>query len=224
MSDMRKEGYTTALWDMDGTLFNTRSGIVRGLNETMDEMGRPRFTDEQMDTMIGPPMQISFARLLGVDAETAGRFAEVFREKYAGNGYVFDCQLYDGIIEAMEQLRSMGVRNCIATLKRDVTARMIVQKFGLERYVDSMHGSDEKDELTKADIIRMCCRDAGEEDVGRAVMIGDTIYDAEGAKKAGCAFLAVSYGFGFRTVRDLEGYENIGIASSPGEIAGFFRT
>ena len=43
--------------------------------------------------------------------------------------------------------------------------------------------------------------------------IGDTIHDAMGAVQAGIPFIAVTYGFGFNTEKDVERYPHIGIAN-----------
>lgn len=55
------------------------------------------------------------------------------------------------------------------------------------------------------------------------VMVGDTIGDAKGARKAGIAFLPVSYGFGDFDGMDLTEYHCAGIASSPADIGTYIR-
>ena len=49
--------------------------------------------------------------------------------------------------------------------------------------------------------------------VSRAVMIGDTKYDLEGAREAGAAFLGAAYGYG--TAAELAGEGSLGTAASP---------
>ena len=53
-------------------------------------------------------------------------------------------------------------------------------------------------------------------------MIGDSDNDAIGADSLGIPFLAVNYGFDFRTKADVDKYPNIGMAQSPAEILKFF--
>ena len=52
-----------------------------------------------------------------------------------------------------------------------------------------------------------------------SALVGDTDNDAKGAVKADTPFIAVTYGFGFRTEADLAGYPHIGIAKTPLEVA-----
>ncbi|HCM92758.1 MAG TPA: phosphoglycolate phosphatase, partial [Lachnospiraceae bacterium] len=54
------------------------------------------------------------------------------------------------------------------------------------------------------------------------VLIGDTDNDAKGAMKAGIPFIAVTYGFGFKSKDDLKDYPHIGIASTPMEVIHWF--
>lgn len=42
-------------------------------------------------------------------------------------------------------------------------------------------------------------------------MIGDTEFDAIGAEKVGIDFIAVTYGFGFKTREDVARYKSVGI-------------
>ena len=50
-----------------------------------------------------------------------------------------------------------------------------------------------------------------------AVLIGDSIYDADGAAAAGIDFIAVTYGFGFRSDEKIPA-EHIAVVDKPDEI------
>ena len=80
-----------------------------------------------------------------------------------------------------------------------------------------MHGADNNNVLKKEDIVRMCQEEMGA--TGKnSVLIGDTDNDAKGAIKAGSQFIAVTYGFGFKSEADVAAYPYIGIANTPIEI------
>ena len=49
-------------------------------------------------------------------------------------------------------------------------------------------------------------------------MVGDSDNDAIAASRLGMRFLGVTYGFGFKGQKDMEGYRPLGCALSPGEI------
>ena len=52
-----------------------------------------------------------------------------------------------------------------------------------------------------------------------SVLIGDTDNDAKGAVKAHTPFIAVTYGFGFKTAEDVRVYPHIGVANTPMDVA-----
>lgn len=54
----------------------------------------------------------------------------------------------------------------------------------------------------------------------QTVLVGDSLYDAEGARQAGVAFLAVTYGFGFRSAEEARRAPGVSmVARNPEEIA-----
>ena len=63
------------------------------------------------------------------------------------------------------------------------------------------------------------CRREMQADRENSVLVGDTINDAVGAERSGTKFIAVTYGFGFRTKEDAEKHPIIGVADTPLKIA-----
>ena len=214
--------YKAALWDMDGTLFYTKRGIVHAVDAASEEAGLPLVDRDKVDMFIGPPIQMGFQKYYDLPMEEAIRVANLFRKAYREKGYVLECDPYEGVIESLKELKKAGVKLAVATLKKQDMAERICEKFGLDTVFDCIYGSDALDNLKKHDIIRLCCENMGIE-TSEAVMIGDTIFDAEGAEKAGSPFLAVTYGFGFHEPGDIEGYQAIGAAANAAEIPSFFE-
>ena len=123
----------------------------------------------------------------------------------------------------MKDLEEHGIKIAIATYKRHDYAIKICNHFGFNEYSDVMYGSDNFNKLKKLDIIELCLKDLNVTDYSRAVMIGDTTFDAIGARDIGTKFIGVTYGYGFTKPEDVEDYPNIGVASSASEIFGFFE-
>ena len=217
MSDRK---YDAAIFDVDGTLFDTKRGIIMAMNRTAETQGLPPVRREDEDSFIGPPIQESYSRYYGISTDEGRRLAKIFR-RYYRDDYLLECELYDGMKETLRTLKNLGVKLCIATLKKQDMADRMAEAFELLPLMDSIHGTDEDDRLKKWDLIGFCLKDVGVKPQ-RAVMIGDTIFDGEGAIRAGSAFLAATYGFGFQDGAELESCPHIGEAHSPREIADFF--
>jgi len=205
------------LWDMDGTLFNTKPGIDRAVSETLEIKGFPALEPGVIDNFIGPPIQYGFRDYLGISGEEAAKCADTFRKLYREKGYVELCDPYGGLRETLFKLQDDGLVEGVCTLKKQDMAERIVRRYGLDSVFDSIVGTDALDNIKKHDTIRISCERFG---IGadQAVLIGDTCYDSEGAEKAGCLFIGVTYGFGFKTKEDVDEYPNIGTAASPGDV------
>lgn len=208
--------YKLAIFDLDGTLLNTTQGILECVENTAKELGFEEKSREVLITFIGPPLQDSFQRVYGCDREMADVATAAFRKYYSG-GLMFHAEPYEGIFDLCERLKEKGIRLAVATYKKEEYAKLLLQHFGFDKYMDVIRGADKDNQLTKSDIIGLCIKETGVE-LKDAVLIGDTLFDAKGANDAGVDFLAVTYGFGFRNESEFESYPYIGAAGKTDEI------
>lgn len=211
--------YKAAIFDVDGTLLNTREGILEAIRDALVEVKLPPLKKEDEKYFIGPPIQRSAMQVYGVTKEEAQEFAEAYRNLYSKHEYLFKADHYDGILQLMKDLKEAGIRIAIATYKREDYALDIVEHFGFMEYAEVAHGADNFNKLTKSDIIRMCISEMGLTPA-ECVMIGDSDNDAIGADGIGCPFVGCTYGFGFTCDADVDEYPNIGKAAKPSDILG----
>ncbi len=205
------------LFDLDGTLLDTREGIIESAKYTAAELGYEELPYETMLKFIGPPIQNSFMRFYGCDAAEAQYASEFFREYYKTKT-LFMAEPYDGIYDLCDVLKENGIGMAVATYKREDYALSLLRHFRFHEYCDPMHGADNNNVLKKEDIVRMCLEEMGAKPED-SVLIGDTENDAKGAVMAGIPFIAVTYGFGFKTEEEINAYPNIGVAATPMEVA-----
>ena len=131
----------------------------------------------------------------GVDADEAQRGANIFREFYKSQA-LFEASLYEGIIKLLKDLKTRGIRIGVATYKREDYALDLLTKFKITTYCDVIHGADNNNVLTKADIVEKCISELGA-NKDDTILVGDTDHDAKGAAVANVKFVAVSWGFGY---------------------------
>ena len=74
--------------------------------------------------------------------------------------------------------------------------------------------------MTKTQLLNCCMKETGMEPF-ETVLIGDSKYDAIGAIESGIDFIAVTYGFGFKSASDVEQYPNVCVCDSVKDIEGF---
>ncbi len=205
------------VFDLDGTLFNTRPGIVAAIKETVKSRGMEVMPEEVYDTFIGPPIEESFCRVYGVDRDEGVELAREFRLFYGKDEYLYQLAEYGGMRQTLKELGQRGVKLALATYKKEIMAQKICEHTGYDKLLDSIHGSSYEEVRTKVDIIRLCMKDCNCSE-SETVMVGDTYLDAEGAKGAGTGFIGVTYGFGFANRDEIIKYDRAEAVNTPREI------
>lgn len=214
--------YDLAVFDLDGTLMNTKPGIFPALRYTIEKMGLRMLDDDTLSTFLGPPVQDSFAKHYSLEGEILQEIATTFRDRYS-TVTLFEAEIYDGIPELLDELIKRGIKPAVATYKREDYALKLLRRFGFDSYTNVMYGGDHENILKKKDIIKKCITAAGVTDPRRVLMIGDSTGDALGAEALGVDFVAVTYGYGFKSADDLKNIKHIGIADTPSGIIRFFE-
>ena len=202
-----------AIFDLDGTLLDTRDGVISAAKYAMKQYGFEVPDQKTLESLIGPPMQVSFQNLYALADNEAMEMANVFRDAYQTDELLFRASPYNGM-----SLIDAGIKIGIATYKREDYAKRLLIKKGFDAYTNYMYGSDFAGQLKKSDIIKICLDEMGCRDYTKAVYIGDGISDGKGANSVGMAFLPVTYGFGFVSANDTREYKPIGVAGSCLEI------
>ena len=74
--------YHYIFFDLDGTLTDSKEGILNSLRYAFDKLGEPVPPESTLIKFIGPPLQDSFAGFCGFSAERAAEAIAAFRERY----------------------------------------------------------------------------------------------------------------------------------------------
>ena len=196
--------YATVLFDLDGTILETAEGVLNGFCYALERLGRPFPDHVDSRRFIGPPLRYSFREWCGVCEEDMDRAIMLHREYYGSRG-LFEAKPYPGVIELMRDLHKDGARVCVATSKYRGMAEKVLDHFGIRPYLSfaAMSGGGEQ-VSAKSDIIREALAHCGVA-ASAAVMVGDTVYDAEGAREVGIPFVGVLFGYGTRAEMEQEG-------------------
>ncbi|AWM88789.1 HAD family hydrolase [Microvirga sp. 17 mud 1-3] len=208
-----------ALFDLDGTLTDPKTGITRSVQYALERLGRPVPEADALTWMIGPPLIAGFSELLG-GPEDAPEAVRLYRERFSDVG-LFENEVYAGIPALLARLRDEEVRLFVATSKPHVYARRIVEHFGLAPFFGEIYGSELDNRNTdKRDLIRHILAQEGFDPAG-AVMIGDRKHDAIGARANGLAAIGVTWGYGSR--QELQDAGVACLVDDPGELEAPIR-
>lgn len=188
--------FTHIIFDLDGTLTDNTQGIKNSLKYALDKMQVDGYSDNIMDKFIGPPLQWGFGNLFGMNERNTKLAVEYFREYYGENGW-HQNEPYEGILEMIAELDSMGKRMYVATAKLEKYALKIIEHFEMDKYIIQLKGADYGGKkATKSTIIYDLMQMQQLAPSEEIVMIGDTVFDMEGGKENGLSTVAVNYGFG----------------------------
>ena len=97
----------TVLFDLDGTLTDSREGIVNSVKYTVEKLGGPMPDPQTLLKFIGPPLQESFMEYCGYSREKAVEGVQVFREQYVPVGQYENAAVAGGR-ELLERLKAKG--------------------------------------------------------------------------------------------------------------------
>jgi phosphoglycolate phosphatase len=182
------------LVDLDGTLTDPAEGIIGCFRLALQALGRSPPPAAELTWIIGPPLRRSFARMLGGmgDPEEA---LEIYRRRYSTEG-LFEAVVYNGVNEALVDLRAAGTRLFLCTAKPAVFAKRILSHFDLGWHFDGVYG----DELDghyedKGDLIALILDSQGL-DAADCCMWGDREHDVLAASRHGISTIGALWGYG----------------------------
>lgn len=185
------------LFDLDGTLTDSRPGIIASMRHALGVMGLPVPEEHALLRFIGPPTHDAFRELLSSsDPELNARAIGIYRERYAKLG-LFENSVYPGVAEGLGALCEAGATLFVATSKPQVFANQIIDHFELRRYFAHVYGSElDGQRSNKGDLIAHILNN--EALTSDTWMIGDRLHDIRGAKLNALRSAGVLWGYGSR--------------------------
>lgn len=183
-----------AIFDLDGTLVDSKAGILGCLVETLDRNHIP--WSEPLDWFIGPPTQISMPRLMpNADESQRDVIVAEYRDCYGERGWM-ETTVYSGVREMLGALKAAGWKLFVCTSKREDFARKILERLELEAYFVALYGDQplSKDH-NKTELLGKLIEEQGLER-SHCFMVGDRHFDVEAARANQLMVVAVTYGYG----------------------------
>lgn len=188
------------LFDLDGTIINSEEGITKCVQYALKAYGVDEPDLKKLLCFIGPPLDPVFRERYGMTEEEAWEAVKKYRERFDVKG-IFECCLYDGVAEVIRALKQKGYVLALASSKPEKACRRILEHFELLPYFDEVVGSTLDGSIsTKEEVLEELGRRMEHMQITKDEMclIGDTKYDAAGAKAFGIRCIGVGYGFGTR--------------------------
>lgn len=182
------------LLDIDGTLIDSNDAHATAWQETLREF-QEDIPFDRIRPLIGMGGDKLLPKLLEIDAESergkalSARRAELFRERHVPH-----LRPTPGALELVRRLRDEGLRLVIATSAKEEEMNPMLEQVGLDDLIQRKTTSDDADNSKPdPDIVQAALRKGGLVS-GSAILIGDTPYDIEAARRAGVPAIGLECG------------------------------
>jgi phosphoglycolate phosphatase len=194
------------IFDLDGTLIDSRLDLVHSVNAALRHLGRPELPDELIASYVGDGAPMLIRRTLGADADNealARQGLEYFLSYYKEHK-LDHTTVYEGMKEALATIRNArnGVPRQLAVLsnKPVIASRAIVEALGLAEFFGVVYGGNsfasKKPDPEGAWAI---LRETGARPQ-ETLIVGDSGVDVCTGQNAGLWTCAVTYGFAPHTL------------------------
>jgi phosphoglycolate phosphatase len=194
LTHQRSQRLAAALVDLDGTLLDTRPGVLAALGAAFSDVTGSEDAAARCDLSLSVDAMIQSSDP-SLPPSSQRALSDAFRRHYDGHHWM-TANLYAGAEECLRDLRAGGLRSFVVTNKRTAVATKVLRYFGLAQYLDGIVGQDETGlPVPKAELTRRALA-LGALHPATTVVIGDSDQDAAAAAFWGLRFIAIRSGAG----------------------------
>jgi phosphoglycolate phosphatase len=195
MNEKFRGNVKALVFDLDGTLIDSKKDLVLSVNQTLRAMGREELPTELVASYVGSGAPVLISRALGgaPEAQELERALRFFLSYYDEHKLDFT-RSYPGVRETLEQLQ--GTPMAVLTNKPSNISLRILEELQLAQYFKRIYGGNsfatkKPDPLGAHTVLSEFGISAAE-----AVMVGDSEVDVQTARSAGMISAIVNFGFG----------------------------
>ncbi|NMA96386.1 MAG: HAD family hydrolase [Clostridiales bacterium] len=208
--------YNLILFDLDGTVTDSKPGIVNSVKYALKSFGIEEKDEKVLQSFIGPPLVTSFQKYYGFSDKETAEVIEKYREYYKDKG-IYENTLYDGIEDVIKASFESSKKLVIATAKPTVFAKKVLEHHSLDQYFKKIVGSNlDGTRVNKDEIIGYIKESVNSFKTDSTLMIGDRKYDIDSAHQFGIDSIGVLYGYGSET--EIESCNPTFVINTPCEI------
>ena len=193
--------YDAVLYDMDGTVLDTLGDLTDSVNHALERFDFPPVSPQRLAGFLGNGAIQLIIRSCppGTDEETINKMYDIYTPWY-GDHCSIKTAPYEGIVELMQKLRNMGVKQAVISNKPDIAVKPLAEQYFPGLLELAVGDSSAVRRKPAPDTVFAAAREMNVP-LERCVYIGDTEVDVETARNAGIDCIAVTWGF--RTPEEL---------------------
>ncbi len=192
------------IFDLDGTLIDSKLDLALSVNAMLESMGRVRLSHDTIDSLVGNGAPVLVRRALTEGAEGEVTEADVDRGlayflSYYRAHMLDNTVAYPGVREGLDLLAGRAM--AVLTNKPVNFSKGILDGLGLSRYFRFVYGGNSFEKKKPDPIgVQVLLRDLNSSQQD-AMMVGDSDVDVRTARNAGIWACGVTYGLGLEGLR-----------------------
>ena len=187
--------YKNILFDFDGTLADTREGIVRTVQGTLGRMGLPEADPVAIAKTIGLPLTECFRIATAAPDNQVEEAAAIYRNIFPSLA-LDHITLFPGVLDTLANLHRLGITMAIVSSRHHMSLDPLMTSLGITRYIPLDHAYGEDETLRPKPAPDLALKAMGSLGIegSQTLVVGDTIYDLQMGTAAGCRTCGVTYG------------------------------
>ena len=187
------------VFDLDGTLVDSAFDLYRAMNLSLERLGLPSVTEQQVRVWIGKGTSLfcksTLQYLKGeIDPVLHQQLLDTFLEIYNAEPCI-ETRPFHGILEFLEWGLQHNKKMVCVTNKPEQPARLIVEALDMSKYFIDVIGGDRFEERKPHPRQLLHCVEEYQIEKSQTLMFGDSSNDVEAARRAGIDCIVVSYGY-----------------------------
>ena len=186
------------VFDCDGTLVDSQHNIIQCMELAFHSNGLQKPSPHNIRGIIGLNLDQAVYELLPDkdNRDLWSKVVDTYKQAFFDQRQLPDHEepLYEGAKEALEKLHERNILMAVATGKSLRGLNAVVERHGLEKYFTSLQTPDHNPGKPHPQMLHSAM-DAVGANPQNTFMIGDTSFDMQLAKNAGCIGVGVNWGY-----------------------------
>jgi len=197
---MSSTRYRCVIFDLDGTLLDTRDAMIKAVNGLLRDRGRfpvePSGLHDALHFGLGTMLRHA------LEPDDPARHGHAFRaleqellERYLGRAPA-NVRLFPRMRQALDRMREAGIWMAICSNQAEACVRGLIATAGLGGHFQRLVGNDTLSarKPDRRPLAWLMCQ-AGDRPAS-TLMVGDSAVDALAAERAGCDCVIMAHGYG----------------------------
>jgi len=181
------------LWDVDGTIVDSRKFAFDATNDVLRSLGKRTYTQEEFRELFSKDWRIHIKHMGIGSAQEVDFLVNTWNARLVTDRHKF--KLYDGVFDILEYLRKRNYKMALVSSSSRTQLQLYFNLFAINRFFSAVTAMEDVDD--QKSVAKPILQTAERLNVSphNCVLIDDTKDGIEAARKLGAITIGVTWGF-----------------------------